>query len=162
MLSVEVPPLARVTVCPVAAVVSTCDPNCSCATFSAGAAPPTPVPVIVNVWGEVCAESTTEMEAVRVPESKGLKVTVILQLADVASTDWQVVVKVKSVALLPPSDRLEMFKAAVPELLSVTVCVPLDVPTVWLAKVRLVAFKLAAGVPLMPVPARFTACVAEE
>jgi hypothetical protein len=49
-----------------------------------------------------------------------------------------------------------MFSAAFPVLLRVTGCTPLVVPRVWLLKIRLVAVRLTAEPP--PVPVRFTVC----
>ena len=52
---------------------------------------------------------------------------------------------------------LVMLSAALPELVSVTACEALVVPTVWLLNVRLVGDNPTAGaVAEMPVPVRFT------
>jgi hypothetical protein len=47
---------------------------------------------------------------------------------------------------------LVTLKGAVPALFTVTICAVLSVPTVWLAKVRVVGAMLTAGVPAIPVP----------
>lgn len=49
-----------------------------------------------------------------------------------------------------------MLKAASPLLVSVTICAPLVVPTVWLEKIKLAGAKLTAGPAATPVPVRLT------
>jgi hypothetical protein len=50
-------------------------------------------------------------------------------------------------------------RVALPLFVRVTVCAALVVPTVWLAKVRLVGEKVATGPELVvPVPVRLTVC----
>ena len=58
--------------------------------------------------------------AVRVPAAVGLKVTLMVQLAPAATLEPQVLVWAKSLALVPESATLVMLKAALPELVRVT------------------------------------------
>ena len=62
----------------------------------------------------------------------------------------------KSLALVPVMATLEIVRAALPVLVSVTVCGELEVPTVWLLKATLVGDRLTTGAPLAPVPARLS------
>ena len=60
-------------------------------------------------------------EAVRLPLAVGVKVTLMVQLPPAATELRQVLVWAKSPALVPVTATLEMFKAAFPVLLRVTV-----------------------------------------
>ncbi len=64
----------------------------------------------------------------------------------------------KSPLLVPVMPMEVMLSAALPVLLSVTICAALIVPTPWLAKVRLVADKLTIGAGAVPVPVKVTVC----
>src|ERR1700674_5026931 len=68
----------------------------------------------------------------------------------------QLLVRLKSPALVPPTETLAMVSGAVPLLVTVTVCAPLVVLIVWLAKVRLPVLRLTAGA--VPVPLNATVC----
>ena len=88
-----------------------------------------PVPERLTDWGLPVALSVMARAAVRLPLAAGLKVTLMVQLAPAARLDPQLLVWAKSLALVPKTAMLEIFKAEVPELLRVTAwAVPL-VPT---------------------------------
>ncbi len=82
---------------------------------------PVPVPERLTAWGLPLALSATLSEAVQLPLAEGLKVTLIAQLAPAATELPQLLVWAKSLGLAPVSARLEMLKAALPVLLTVTV-----------------------------------------
>ena len=115
---------------------------------------PSPVPVRLTV----CVLPVTSLvlsviinDAVRVPGSAGVNVTLIVQLPFGASVLPQVVVRVKSPESVPVTTWLAMVKVPVPVLLRVTVWAGLVVPTFWPVKVRLVAVRLATGAVAVPV-----------
>jgi hypothetical protein len=85
------------------------------------AADAAPVPVRLTPWGLPVALSATLRVAVNVPPAAGVKVRLIVQAAPAATVDPQLLVCAKSVALVPDSEMLLTLKAAVPELLRVTV-----------------------------------------
>lgn len=89
---------------------------------------------------------------VRVPLAVGVKVTLIVQLPLTANEAPQLLVWAKS----PLVAMLVMVSAAVPLLVSVTVCAAEVVPTFWPAKVRLAGESPAAGA--MPVPLKLAVC----
>src|SRR5271163_1106610 len=96
------------------------------------------------------------MAAVREPAAVGVKVTVMVHdtfgATDVPQLfDWP-----KSPGFAPVRVMLERFSAAVPALVSVTLCAALIVPTGLAAKTRFAADKLTAGAA--PVPASATVC----
>src|SRR5690348_2729907 len=113
--------------------------------------PVTPVPESPTVWGDPLALSVMVTAALRLPVAAGVKVTEIEQLPPAATLDPQVLVCAKSPALVPVTAMVVMVSVAEPGLLSVTGCAALVDATVWLAKVRLVGFRLTAGTPT-PVP----------
>ena len=76
----------------------------------------TPVPVTVTLCGEPFALSEMATEADRAPASAGLKVTETVQLAATASEVPQVLVWLKSAALVPVIATLLMDSTALPEL----------------------------------------------
>ena len=88
-----------------------------------------PVPLKLIVWGLPPALSVMVTEAVRSPVWVGLKVTVKVQLAPIARPVPQVLVWLKSAALVPVTTRLLMVKARPLGLESVTVFAALVVPT---------------------------------
>jgi hypothetical protein len=98
------------------------------------------------------------MLAVRAPTTVGLKVAVKVQLAPAATEPAaQVPVRAKSLALVPPKVMLLIVSAAVPVLVSVTLCAALDMPTCTLPKAMVLLDKLTAGVGAeAPVPLRLT------
>jgi hypothetical protein len=151
-------PLVLVTVIVWAALVvpTSWDPKASVAgeRVSAG---PVPVPVKATLRGVPGALSVIVTAAVRTPAAVGVNVTAMAQDALTARLEPQVVVRAKS-ALLVPVIVLEVsVSAAVPVLVTVTDWLMLDVPTGWLAKVRLVADSVTAGVPVA-VPVSATVC----
>src|SRR5271169_2828337 len=93
---------------------------------------PTPVPERLVVC--VPALSVTVNVPVRVPTAVGVNVTLMVQLELALSDVPQLSVCEKS----PEAAMLMPVKALVPELVSVTGCDVLEVPTTWLANVRLV------------------------
>jgi hypothetical protein len=94
------------------------------------------------------------MEAVRAPLADGAKVTLMVQLAPEATELPQVLDWAKSLAFVPVTDTLEIVKAALPELLTVTAWAALAVERDWLPNVRLRGETLMPAAA--PVPARLT------
>ena len=86
--------------------------------------------------------------ALRLPVAEGLKVTAMLQCAPAATELPQVLVCVKSFALEPVTLMPEIVSAALPVLVSVTLCAALVVPVAWLAKARLVGLSETTGLAL--------------
>jgi hypothetical protein len=66
------------------------------------------------------ALSATLSVALRVPVAAGVKVTLIVQLEPAATLDPQVLVCVKSLALVPETETLVTLNAAFPLLVRVT------------------------------------------
>jgi hypothetical protein len=58
----------------------------------------------------------------------------------------------------PLAEMTDMLKAAFPEFVSVIVWLALAVPCAWLAKVKLVGDRAAAGALTTPMPERLAAC----
>jgi hypothetical protein len=111
-----------------------------------------PVPLSATVCGDPLALSVRVNVPGRVPLAVGANVTEIVQFAPAATLDPQLLVSPKS-----PEAAIDVTEsAAVPELVSVTVCAALVVLTVWEAKVRLVGETAAVGPD--PVPVRVTTC----
>ena len=104
-----------------------------------------PVPERLTVCGLPLALSVMLSEAVRLPLAEGVNFTLIVQLAPAATELPHVLVCAKSLALVPVSARLVMFKAALPVLVSVTVWAVLVVLIVWFPKARLPGAMLATG-----------------
>ncbi len=93
---------------------------------------PVPVPVSATVVGLFEALLAMVSVPVRVPATVGVNVTLTVQEALAAMDDPQVLVCEKSpVAVTPETDA-----AALPVLVTVTVCALLVVPGAWLAKVQ--------------------------
>ena len=98
------------------------------------------------------------MDAVRAPVAVGLNATLIVQFAP-AATVPQVLVSEKSPLFAPVMATEVTESAALPLLVSVTVCgVPLVVPTGWFANASDAGDNVAAGAPPTPVPVRLTDC----
>jgi len=87
----------------------------------AAAAVLAPVPERLTLWVPLEALSVRVTAAVRVPAAGGLKVTLIVQLAPIATLEPQVFVSAKSPGSAPVNAMLEMLRAALPVLLSVIV-----------------------------------------
>ena len=83
--------------------------------------------------------------ALRLPAALGVKVTEMVQVPLAARLLEQVLVWAKSAAFVPLIAILLMLRVAWPLLASVTVWALLVVFTTWLAKLKLLGFKLAAG-----------------
>jgi hypothetical protein len=96
--------------------------------------------------------SARESEAERVPVEEGVKVTLIEQLAPAVRLVPQLLVDEKSAAFAPAILSPDMVSALPPLLVKVTDCGALAVFTVWLAKLRLLADKVAVGGVAAPVP----------
>jgi hypothetical protein len=111
-----------------------------------------PVPAKLTVWG--LALLATLSDAVRLPVAEGVKVTLMVQLAPTATLDPQLLDCAKSLAFEPAIVMLEMVSITFPELVSVTDCATLAVPTEKLPKERLEGETLIAGA--VPVPERLT------
>ena len=67
--------------------------------------------------------------AARLPAAEGVNLIVMAQLAPAATLTPQLLVWAKSLAFAPKTAILEMLKAELPELLRVTACAALLVPT---------------------------------
>ena len=80
-----------------------------------------PVPERLTDWGLPVALSVMARAAVRLPLAAGLKVTLMVQLEPAARLDPQLLDWAKSLALTPRTAMLEILKAELPELVSVTV-----------------------------------------
>jgi hypothetical protein len=114
-----------------------------------------PVPESAAVCGLPAALSVTLRVPVREPAAVGLKPTLMLQLAPAATLVPQLFVAAKS----PLAAMPEIVKAEPPVFARVIVCDVLVVPTVWLAKLKLVGVSLATGASgggLEPVPDKAT------
>ena len=80
-----------------------------------------PVPERLTVCGLPLALSVMVTEAARLPLAKGVNVTLIVHLALAATELPHVLVRAKSLALVPASARLVILKVALPVLLRVAV-----------------------------------------
>lgn len=100
-----------------------------------------PPPLSATVCGEPLALSVIASAPVRLPAAVGVKVTEMVQLALAVTLVPQVFVWAKS----PDATIDVMTRAAVPELVSVTVCAALVIPSTCEAKVRLVGESVTAG-----------------
>jgi len=94
----------------------------------AGVAGPTPVPVKVTNCGLPVALSPMLNVAERGPVAVGVKVMPIEQFPPAATLDPQRLFCWKSPALVPPTEIAVMLSAAVPELVSITLCTELVAP----------------------------------
>ena len=103
------------------------------------------------------ALSATLMVAEKLLLALGLKVTLMVQLAPMASVDVQPLVIVKFEGFVPPSVTVMPVSGAVPEFLSVTGMAVVVVPVCTLPKFT-AEVRVAPGVPAMPVPERLTVC----
>jgi hypothetical protein len=93
----------------------------------------TPDPLNDSTVGLFAALLATDTDPVRVPDAVGVNFAVIVQVAFTASDVPQVVVCEKSPVAVTP----ERLAAAVPEFVTVAVCVALDDPTFTLPNARL-------------------------
>jgi hypothetical protein len=97
------------------------------ASVAVGVPAAAPVPDSVTDCGLPVALSAMETDALRAPLAVGLKVTLIVQLAEAATLDPQVLVCEKSPAFVPPMVTPLIVNAAAPVFDSVITCAALDV-----------------------------------
>ena len=107
---------------------------------------PPPVPVRLAVSGLPLMLAVTLSDPVRVPRVVGEKTTLIVQLEETAREGPQLLDWAKSPTVETPN-RLSV---AVPELVSVTVCGALTVPTGTPLKLKLYVDKEGAGPSAVP------------
>jgi hypothetical protein len=108
------------------------------------------------VCGEVLALSVMVTAAVTAPAAVGAKCPWIVQFAPTARLVPQLLANTNSDALAPVTAMLVMDKAAVPVLVMVTDCDPLDVSTVVDPNDKLVADRVTGGA--RPVPLKAMLC----
>ena len=106
-----------------------------------------------TLWGPVGVVSHTERGCPRA-RTPGVNTIEIGQLDPAANVVPQLVVSVKSEALVPPMEMAIPVSVAVPVFCKLTIWARLATPTVWLAKVIEVGEKVTAGAT--PVPVRET------
>src|SRR5579884_2422390 len=107
-----------------------------------------PVPFNVTICGLLAALSVSVRLAVREPAAVGEKVMLIVHEALTASVPGlmgQVLVCEKSPAFVPATVTALMVRAALPLLVSVTVCAAEVEPVFWPPKFTTVGFRLTAG-----------------
>jgi hypothetical protein len=112
-----------------------------------------PIPLNRIVCGLFAALSAMVTDPYRLPLAVGVKVTLMVQLFAGATEAPQLLVWAKS----PLAATLEMFKAALPVLVSVTVCAELVAPTLVLVNVSVAGSSVTTG-PRTPVPASRIVC----
>src|SRR5215468_2956043 len=111
---------------------------------------PVPVPVRLEVCGFPTALSETDTAEMRAPVVVGVKVTLIVQTAPVASVDPQLLVWAKSPAL-PPEIPMELMASdAFPALVNVTGTALLVEPVGTLPKSMLFGLRITTGPELPP------------
>jgi hypothetical protein len=158
IVSVPVPVFVSFTLCAALVVPMFWPANVKLATLKL-AAGAVPVPVrLTDCWllAMFPALSVIVNEAVRAPETVGVKVTLVVQFAPAARLTPQLFVSAKSPALAPviPIELIE--RATPPLFVSVTPWRLLVVPVFCPAKVKLATVKLAPGTA--PVPVKLTDC----
>ena len=117
-----------------------------------------PVPLSAMVCGDPGTLSEMTRLAVRWPGVVGLKTSEIVQLADGATGDVQLLVTLNSVGLGPVRETEETCKGALPELMAVRVCGALDDPWLVAGKDGVAGEKVTAGTAAEPVPLRARVC----
>jgi hypothetical protein len=117
-----------------------------------------PVPLSVTVCGLPVALSVIVTAADRAPDAAGLNVTVTVHIDETATPPLQLFVTLKSVALAPVAEMLEIVTAPEPVFVMVAVWAALVVFTVWLANVSAVGATVIVVVAAAPVPLRATLC----
>ena len=96
-------------------------------------------------------------EAVRVPVARGVKVTLMVQLAAAATLVPQVLDWAKSPEFAPVRLTLVMLSVALPPFVRVIVWAAVGVPTARLVNARLVGASVTAGAgAVVPVPVKET------
>jgi hypothetical protein len=151
-LSVAPPVLLKVTVCAVLVVPTTWAAKLSALGFNDTKATGAPVPLKLTVLGLLVASLVMTRVLRCAPVTVGVKVTLMVQLADCASDAPQLVLRAKS----PLATMLAMLSTAPPVLLRVTVWAALVVPTPCAEKLS--ALGLATLVLPWPVPLRAMLC----
>jgi len=117
-----------------------------------------PVPIKLITWGLPPALSVMMIAPARVPMAVGAKLALIVQLALAATLPpFAQVVPVAGMKS-PLRTMLVMVSAALPVLVSVAVCAALNVPSGWLANVRLSVDSLTAGPVSTALPVRLIFC----
>jgi len=104
-----------------------------------------PVPLKSTVWGLPLALSATESVPAAAPVAVGVKLTVIVQVLPAARLEPQLLFWVKTLLLVVNPVRES---APVPELVTVTDCGALAMPTP-LEKVRVVGERVTAAFPVL-------------
>lgn len=157
IVNAAVPLLVIVTVCEVLVKFNDTWPNDRLVAENVtGAVGAKPVPVSAMFCGEVVALSVITMVAVFAPADVGAKWPWMVQLAPTARLGPQLLANTNCEPLLPRTAMLVMVSAVVPLLVKVTVCEPLDCPTVTVPKARLPADRVTGGV--RPVPLNAMVC----
>ena len=113
-----------------------------------------PVPVKPTACGLPVALLVTMMPPERRPTAVGVKVTLSVQEPAAATEAPQLWLSAKS----PLAVMLAMVSAALPVVLSVTVCAALVLPTLRVVKVSVVGLSDTAGAVATPVPETPTLC----
>src|SRR3989454_2839205 len=117
-----------------------------------------PVPIKLITWGLPPALSVMMIAPARAPMAVGAKLALIVQLALAATLPpFAQVVPVAGMKS-PLRTMLVMVSAALPVLVSVAVCAALNVPSGWLANVRLSVDSLTAGPVSTALPVRLIFC----
>jgi hypothetical protein len=158
IFSVAVPLLLRVTFFAALVVVSLTEPQMS-EVDESEATGPIPVPDRETEGAVPPALVFTVTLPVRAPRAVGVKVTLMVQEAFVASVldpVGQLLNWAKSPTLVPLSAMLLMLSGAAPVLVTVIVCAAVVVPTNWLPKARLVGVTVTAAEGVLPDPLRGT------
>lgn len=110
----------------------------------------------------VCGEAGASSEIVRLaacwPAAVGLKTSEMLQLAAGATAAVQLLVTPNSEALGPLKETEETCSVAFPELVTVSVCVGLEVPCVVTGKDGEGGEKVTVGTTAMPLPLKARLC----
>lgn len=157
--SAALPVLVSVTLCAVAVLPIVVEPNVSWVgeRVAPGAPAAAPVPVSDTEVLDGVALWAIVNVAFRAPVALGVKVTETLQLADAARLLPEVQLLLPIAKSAPAIDVAPSTSAAVPVLVSVTVCAAAVLPTVVEPNVSCVGDALAAGAPAAaPVPESVT------
>ncbi len=117
-----------------------------------------PVPIKLITCGLPPALSVMVIAPARVPMAVGAKLTLIVQLAPAATLPPFGQVMPDAGKKSPLGTMLAMVNAALPVLVSVTVCGALIVPSAWLGNVRLIGDSLTAGPVSTALPVRLIFC----
>jgi hypothetical protein len=156
-LSGAPPVFFKVSVCDELVEKTFCEAKVRLVGVNTASGPPlVPVPVSATDCGLPVALSATEIAAVRVPAASGVKVTLIVQFAPLATDVPQLLVCEKSAEFVPVTEMLETVNVLLPVLNRVIPLTGLDVPTACAWNVRVEVLKLMPE--LFPVPVKVTNC----